>query len=121
MNKNFIIGIADQAYDLAGAVIIKPDYSATATRGGERRLTHNKTLDGGVVINDGGVSAGDKTMDIKLTSSRDLWSRLWALFETALWVTLATDEACYLAKIQRIKEADGKITLSVMVKECLSE
>lgn len=120
-NNNFIVGIASRTYDAAGAVVLKPDTQGTTLRGGERRLTRTKTLDGGVVITDGGVAAGDKTLELRITSDRTLWQTLRALSEDALWVTVSTDEACYLAKIERISESDGQIKMTIMVKEDLSE
>jgi hypothetical protein len=118
--NNYRIGVASRTYDLDGAVMLVPLPGDTAIRAGERRVTRTKTLDGGCVITDGGVSAGDRTFDVVVQSDRTLWGLLWALFQAAQWVTVTTEESCFLAKLQRISEQDGKISMNILIKEDLT-
>ena len=116
---NRIVGIASQLYNVSGAFVLKPDYGKTVIRGGKKRLMRNKTLDGGVVFTDGGLSAGDMTFEIQIASTVELWASLWALFSATSWVTITTEQSCYLAKIGSMVESGGNIVLSVMIKEDL--
>jgi hypothetical protein len=118
--NNFKIGLASYAYDVDGAVMIAPLPGDTDVRQSERRVTRTKTLDGGCIITDGGVAAGDRTFTIVSQSNKTLWDLIRSMHEDAQWVTVSTDEACYLAKIERIQEQDGKINLSILIKEDLT-
>jgi hypothetical protein len=118
MNNNYKIGLSSRTYMQDGAVLLAP-LSGTNLRGLERRVSRTKTLDGGCVITDGGISAGDKKFNISLASTKALWDLIRGIFSGALWVTVSTDESCYLAKIENISEAEGKITISVLIKEDL--
>ncbi|MBN1664834.1 MAG: hypothetical protein JW943_14635 [Deltaproteobacteria bacterium] len=118
--NNFIIGIASQQYDIDGAFIVSPSPESTSLRGGQRRITRTKTLDGGVVITDGGLSDGDRTLEIRIPMTRDLWLLLWALFSSAMWITVSTDEGCFLAKIETMTKAGAEIALTILVKEDLT-
>jgi hypothetical protein len=115
-----IIGIASQNYDADGNCTFLPLPDATETRGNDRRLDRTKTLDGGVVITDGGLATGDRSMSISITADEDLWTVLWNIFSTDTWITISTDEACFLAAIQSLKVQDDKIKLNIMVKEDLT-
>lgn len=118
-SDNYQIGLASRTYLQNGAVIIKPIPGDTDIRSAERRVSRVKTLDGGCAITDGGVSAGDKTFSISLQSDKTVWDLMNGIFKNASWITVSTDESCYLAKIENIKEAAGKIVLSILIKEDL--
>lgn len=118
-SNNYQIGLSSRTYMIGGAVILSPLPDSTDIRSAERRVSRTKTLDGGCVITDGGISAGDKTFKITLQSSKTMWDLIRGIFTGALWVTISTDESCYLAKIQNIKEANGKITMTILIKEDL--
>jgi len=120
MENNYKIGLASRTYNADGAMIINPLPQYTNIRDKVRRVSRTKTLDGGVVITDGGVSAGDRTFDIAFASDDTKWGILQALFSNALWVTVSTDEACFLGKLEKIKEQDGKISMSVLIKQDLT-
>jgi hypothetical protein len=119
MNNNYLIGLSSRTYMLNGAVLIKPLPGDTDIRSGERRVSRVKTLDGGCVITDGGISAGDKTFNIALQSSKTMWDLINGIHKNAQWVIVSTDESCYLAKIASVKEGNGKITINILIKEDL--
>jgi hypothetical protein len=116
----FRIGVASRTYDLDGAVILTPLLGDTNLKGNERRVSRTKTLDGGVVITDSGLAAGDRTFEISLQSEKSLWEVLWSIFTDSLWVTISTDEACFLAKIKDIQDQGGKIKITALIKEDLT-
>ena len=116
-----MIGLASDLWmDESGAFILK-SLPETRTRSGERRLSRRKTLDGGVVITDGGFSEGDRSMSVQVTSTEDLWAALWYFFQNVNQVVISADGACYLGMLERVSEADGIVSLNMMIKEKISE
>ncbi|SEM55641.1 hypothetical protein SAMN04489760_1222 [Syntrophus gentianae] len=120
-SRLYKIGLASRLYDSDGALIVDPLPEDTQIRENTRRLTRTKTLDGGVVITDSGFSHGDRTFDLAIASTPALWSFLWSLFQNSSWITVTTDEACFLAKMEDLKERNGKITMKILVSEVLTE
>lgn len=118
-NHNYMIGLASYAYDADGDLMIAPLYEDTSIRAMERRLSRVRTLDGGCVITDGGLTAGDRSFTLVCQSDSAIWSVLRNL-SAGSWITVATDEGCYLAKLERINEQNGKITCGIMIKDDLT-
>lgn len=113
------IGLASQLYNTDGDFILAV-LPETQTREGLRRVTRRKTLDGGVVITDGGFAHGDRDLSIRIMSSEALWAKLWTFFQAVLTVTISTDDGCYVASLEKISENNGEIYLSIMLKEKIS-
>lgn len=118
-NHNYAIGLASYAYDVDGDIMIAPLYEDTSIRGMERRLSRIKTLDGSCVINDGGITAGDRSFTVVCQSDSGIWTALRNM-AAGSWITVSTDEACFLAKLERISEQNGKITCDIMIKSDLT-
>lgn len=114
------VGLASQSYDIDGAFMLAPIPGTAEIKGAQRRATRTKTLDGGCVITDGGISAGDRTFTLSVPSSLSLWAGLWSLFNAAQWVTVSTEEACFLAKIDRLTDREGQINVGILIKEDLT-
>lgn len=115
------VGIASRLYLSDGAVMCQPRPEDTRLRENSRRTTRTKTLDGGVVVTDGGTSHGDRTFEIAVDSDATLWAALWAMFNIVSWVTVTTDEGCFLGVMDSLRDSDGKIIIKVLVSESLSE
>lgn len=112
------IGIANKSYDIDGNAVLKPiDIDLL---GGQRRATRTRTLDGGVVITDGGFAHGDRTLNVTVTHTDALKNILWALFQNANQIVVTTDDGAFLATFQGMTASDGKIKLSIWVKEIIS-
>lgn len=113
-----MIGIASELWMPEGAFVLTalPD----DIRRADRRVNRQKTLDGGVVITDGGYADGDRDMAFRVPSEETLWNALWSFFQTASLVTVSVADGCYLAALKRIREASGVIHIEVMVKHKLS-
>ncbi len=120
-SKPFKIGLASRLYDSAGALMVDPLPEDTKIRENSRRLTRTKTLDGGVVISDGGFSHGDRTFDLAVSSTAALWTALWTLLQNSSWIIVSTDEACFLAKMEDLRESNGKIFLKILLSESLTD
>lgn len=112
---NYCIGLASYTYDADGDIIIAPLYEDTDIRSSDRRLSRTKTLDGGVVITDGGRAAGDRTFSIACQSEESIWNTLRGIAANT-WVTVSTDEACFKGKVQSLKEQNGKISITIMIE-----
>jgi len=113
------IGIASQTYMADGGFLLTlfPD---TQARAGSRRVSRTKTLDGGVVITDSGFAHGDRNISISIPSSSSLWARLWALFQTALLITISMDDGCFSGAPDNIQDNGDKIIMNVLIKEKIS-
>jgi hypothetical protein len=118
-NHNYMIGLCSYTYDTDGDLMIAPLYEDTSIRGMERRLSRVKTLDGGCVITDGGLTASDRSFTLVFESDSVIWSALRNL-AAGSWITVSTDEGCFLSKLERINEQNGKITCGIMIKSDLT-
>lgn len=78
-----MIGLSAPVYDPIGAAMMR-DLPQSTTSEIRRRVNRQKTLDGGVVVNDGGHAAGDRTLTYRLhlrgDSDRAMVSRLVKLY-----------------------------------------
>ena len=119
-NHNYAIGLASYSYDVDGDIMIAPLHEDTDIRSAERRLSRVKTLDGGVVITDGGRAAGDRTFSIACQSEESIWNTLRGIAANS-WVTVSTDEACFKGKVQKLSEKNGKITIELMIESDLTQ
>ena len=119
-NHNYQIGLASYSYDADGDIMIVPLHEDTDIRSAERRLSRVKTLDGGVVITDGGRTAGDRTFSIACQSDESIWNTLRGIAANS-WVTVSTDEACFKGKVQKLSEKNGKISIEVMIESDLTQ
>ena len=61
-----MISIASKTYDPLGFVTVSENQASSRLGDFERRVSRDKTLDGGCVIYDGGFSHGDRTFEIYL-------------------------------------------------------
>lgn len=120
-SRPYKIGLASSLYHSEGALMLDPLPEDTKIRENSRRLTRTKTLDGGVVITDGGFSHGDRTLEIAVSSTSALWQILWAVFQSASWITLSTEEACFLAKMEDLRESRGQIIMKILISQNISE
>jgi hypothetical protein len=81
-----------------------------------RRVNRQKTLDGGVVINDGGYSHGDRTLDVRwrLRSEAEYESvaRLARLYPE---LTVAARGGVYRAAVQSLTLRNGEAELTLLV------
>lgn len=112
-------GLASTTYLADGGFILCPRPDSDL-RTADRRISRIRTLDGGVVLNDSGFAHGDRTLRISLSSTQTLWDRLWALFQAATFITMSLDDGCYRGAFSDISEGDGRISLTIMLKEKIS-
>lgn len=116
-----LISLCPRTFGL-GHVLIKASPESNL-RSQERRMSRTATLDGGVAIEDGGWSAGDRTLSIVLPTREatpNTIAAIEALRANHLRVSVATDEGVFEALIQRTTWG-RRNTLSLAVSEQLSE
>mgnify|MGYP000912754081 FL=1 len=114
-----MIGITAAMQDGNGGVTF-PILAESRIFGGSRRVSRTQTLDGGCVINDGGFSHGDRTLQIVTPYEENRWNVLWNLTQNHTQVTVSTREGLFLGTIENLDEEDRKIRIRVLLKEKLS-
>ncbi len=115
-----MISITTPTFDIAGHVMIdpRPDNSETITR----RVNRVATLDGGVAINDGGYTDGDRTLSYTWrTVSKAHTETLSRMVQNYSLLTVATPDGVYSAAPSSFDYGKAESTLTLLVKEKLSE
>ena len=113
-----MISIATITANTAGNVIISelPD---SVLDDQSARVSRVKTLDGGVVINHGGVVVGDRTLSIKCYLSDVDEAKIKTLFENEVMVMVAIKAAVYTGVIADMKHKTTT-NLTIYLKERIS-
>jgi hypothetical protein len=105
-----MIGISTQTLDDNGTLVLR-DLPESQYQNLARRITSTKTLDGGVVIDDGGYADVDRAVEIVVASDADVYDRLKYFIENYSLVGLSSRIAFNTAAIKSIREANGKLTM----------
>jgi len=111
-----MISLSAQVFDLAGSVQINPlpGDGDGVTR---RRVNRVTTLDGGVVINDGGYAEGDRTLVYSWKAvSKAHNNSIKRLVETYSLLTVATPDGVYSAAPESFTPGQAESTLVLLVK-----
>lgn len=106
--------------DTLGHVMLRLHAGATQPGATARRLTRVSTLDGGVVVNDGGFAAGDATIVLAWVPSAAQDAAVRRLVETYATLTLSTRDGVYVAAPSRFDVAAGRSTLTLYVTQRLT-
>lgn len=115
-----IVGLSSSTYDLNGSVRINALASSDFDTM-ERRVSRVKTLDGGVVINDGGFAHGDRTITIawKISSAAE-YDAVKYLVETYAQLRVSLRDGVYLCAPYRLSQSAGDGALELLLIESLS-
>ena len=114
-----MIGLSATLQDGSGGVFL-PVLPESKTLGGSRRVSRIQTLDGGCVINDGGFSHGDRTMEIVTPYETERWTVLWNLTRNHTQVMVSTREGLFLGTIEYLNAEEAKVRIRILIKEKLS-
>jgi hypothetical protein len=82
----------------------------------ERRVTRVETLDGGVQLDDNGMTHGDRTFRLVVAVNKAQWQQLTALHDNYSLLHCATEEGLFLVAPQRLVHQAGRAYLTVLVK-----
>ena len=83
-----------------------------------RRVNRSKTLDGGVAINDGGYSAGDRTFRVRWKiRSADQFQQVQRMVQLYSLLTVITTEGVFTAAPESLTDRGGIGTLTLLVKD----
>ena len=108
-----MISISAPIYDPAGVVRIQ---DAPATDPLRRRVNRQRTLDGGVVVNDGGYSHGDRDITVrwrpKSQAEYDAVARLLQMYPQLI---VSTREGVFRCAPSSLESRSGEATLSLLV------
>jgi len=108
-----MISINTTTSDTNGSILIN---TVADIRDNTARISRTKTLDGGVVINNSGFSAGDMTLRISERISESKAAVLWYIFQNYTSILLSTNAGLFLAAIQSLKPNNGKMTMTILIE-----
>jgi hypothetical protein len=111
-----MIGLSTPTFDLDGAILIE-ELPRTDLGPIRRRVNRQRTLDGGVVVNDSGHAVGDRTIVVRwrIRSAEQLRA-VQRLVQTYTRLTVCTREGAFTAAPEMVKSsgAEGDLTLLVV-------
>lgn len=114
------IALSSQLYALDGAVILRDLSAESDLHSSARRVTRTPTLDGGAHFFDTGYTAADRTITVGVDASSissDQRASLQALMRRYAFITCVTAEGVFVASPESYAETNGRITLTLLVKE----
>ena len=112
-----MIHLSALLYDPLGHVAIQA-LQSSEINDIERRVNRAKTLDGGVTINDGGYSAGDRTFRVRWRVGNEAELRkVQRLVRTYALLTISSREGVFIAAPQSVRERNGVGDLTLLIKE----
>ena len=107
-------------YDINGAVLLWPlpssDFGDVS-----RRVNRVATLDGGVVVNDGGFAEGDRTLELRWRYRPDVDAKVAALVKNHSIIHASVAEGCYQTVPQRYRKSGMESSLTLLVTERLDQ
>ncbi len=113
--------LSTKTYDIGGYIEISLEGSKEALIDRSRRAQVTKTLDGGVVVDDGGFAQGDRgPWDVRVQPSAAELEILKYLLETYQQINCATREGFFTVVPQRLTSPGpllAQIRLLVLSKE----
>lgn len=115
-----MVSLSSLTYDLNGSVSL--DVLPTSdTESMERRVNRVKTLDGGVVVNDGGFAHGDRTVTLawKLQSAAE-FDAVSYLVQTYNQLRVSLRDGVYLCAPYRLSQSAGEGQLELLLTDSLS-
>ncbi len=108
-----MIGISTITADINGSVIID---DTTDYRDADARISRAKTLDGGVYINNSGVSDGDRTLRVRAKVTKTQGDTIWYIFNNYTAVHVAIDDGFYKAAISRVSIDNGALDMAIYLE-----
>ena len=116
-----MIGLSSPTFDPLGSVTLQ-ELPSSELDSVSRRVNRVKTLDGGVVVNDGGYAVGDRTFRIAWRlQSADQFESVRRLVRLYPRVNIATREGVFLASIQDLSRSAREASLTLLVIQKLSQ
>jgi len=112
-----MISISAPIYDPAGSIRLQ-ELPSSDTGTLRRRVSRAKTLDGGVVINDGGFAHGDRDMLVRWrpqsSAEYDAMSRMFRIYPQ---LTVSTRDGVFRCAPNTLETRNGETTLALLVIE----
>lgn len=109
------VTISPASFSTTGPLVLTR-VESDGTHAASRRVSRTATLDGGVVLTDGGFTHGDRTLNLTHVAATEaevaLARTLCAGFAT---VTVATPEGLFGGALESVDYTQGDLTLTVLV------
>jgi hypothetical protein len=113
------VGFSSITKDSDGSVLVpyrpKSDFGTS-----QRRVRREKTLDGGVLIDDAGWTDLDRDITVVMRWADDAWTVLQHLHECKTLIHVALEIGYFTGTIRRLRARDGEIRMAVWLAEKLS-
>lgn len=111
-----MIALATPTFDIDGHIVL---HELPATDLGEtrRRVNRQKTLDGGVVVNDSGYAVGDRTIEVRWRiRSEAEYRAVQRLVQLYPRLMASTRDGCFEVAPERLSQSgrEGDLTLLVV-------
>lgn len=115
-----MITLSALVFDPLGSVSLD-ELPSSDMDGVSRRVNRAKTLDGGVVINDGGFSHGDRTFRVRwrIKSEAD-FERVQRMARLYSRVHVATRRGLFLAVPESVTRSGRDGTITLMIEELIA-
>lgn len=115
------VNISALTFDVSGYLSVTPS-SPPDLGDTSRRVNKQLTLDGGVVIADGGHSYGDRNIRLNWRTRDSSYEDVAKnIVRNHAQVYVSTEDGCFLAVPERYSHGQGNSTLSLLVKEKSSQ
>jgi len=111
-----MIAISAPTYDTAGSIRIQ-ELPSSDTDTVRRRVNRVRTLDGGVVVNDGGFAHGDRDLLIRFKPTQAQFDAVQRLVRLYPQLDVSTRDGVFRCAPNTLETRNGETTLALLVIE----
>lgn len=101
----------------AGLTVIIRELASSKLKEKTARISRTATLDGGVYIEHGGYTDGDRTLRVEAVVDAVQEAALKTIFEGQTLVTISMDDGLFLGAIQYMAVDNGDLKMTIYIKE----
>ncbi len=101
----------------AGTSVVLRELPSSKLKEKTARISRTATLDGGVYIEHGGYTDGDRTLRIEAVVDAVQAAALKMIFEGQTLVTVSMDDGLFLGAIQYMAVDNGDLKMTIYIKE----
>ncbi len=111
-----MISISTTTASINGNVVLR-NHAGSKLREKPMRISRTKTLDGGVYINYGGYSDGDRTLSVSATITKAQEDKINSLAELYTSFLLSMEDGLYTGSISSFTADNGKLSMTMYLEQ----